>query len=61
MTEARPLAEKIEQLRHLMGTSERDENFPEPSLLKEIPLFTSNETMPREGDEIRAKLGRSSR
>jgi len=53
----RQIAESLQQLRHLLGTEERESNFAAPSFLKEVPSFISNETMPREGREVYAELG----
>jgi len=46
------LHEKIQELEHLLGKDESARDFKEPTLLKDVPSFTSHETIhdPGAGD-----------
>lgn len=53
------LAKMVDQMRHLLGPDARNDDFVMPSLLKEVPSFTSTESVPRQEVTTRAELGRS--
>lgn len=54
------LARMVDQMKHLLGPDHREDDFVMPSLLKEVPSFTSTESVPRQEVITRAELGRSS-
>jgi hypothetical protein len=56
------LATMAKSLRHLMSSNESEPNFVSPTLLREVPSFTSPDTVYRREDVEYAELeGRTSR
>ena len=60
MSTQEQIADMVVKLRHLMGNSENQQDFVQPSLLKEVPSFTSSGTAPFNLERQRAELGRRS-
>lgn len=56
MADQREMQEKISFLQHLMGNKEGESDFISPSLLREVPSFTSTDTQPTKGEADIAKL-----
>lgn len=51
-------AEMIDRLRHLLHADGNESNFHMPSMLKDVPSFTSSETTPIRGEHLIGELGR---
>lgn len=51
-------AEMIDRLKHLMRSDGDDSNFTMPSMLKDVPSFTSSQTGPHRGARDIGELGR---
>lgn len=54
------IMEMVAELKHLMSNEERPQDFSLPSMLKEVPSFTSTDSVPLEEVPFRAQLGGSS-
>lgn len=57
MTDEAELQKRVDKLRHLMAEEDQGNDFVLPSVLKEVPSYTSIDTMPLEyggkGGELR--------
>lgn len=58
MSTQEQIADMVVKLRHLMVGNENNQDFVQPSLLKEVPSFTSSGTAPMNLERNRAELGR---
>lgn len=63
MSDELQLPQMIEKMRHLISYNDSgvEENFQQPSLLKPLPSFTSNNTLAPKENQIDAELGEYSR
>jgi hypothetical protein len=52
------MAEMVVKLKQLMTSANNDSDFVQPSLLKEVPSFTSSDSVPMTRGNERAQLGR---
>jgi hypothetical protein len=52
------LLARVEKLRHLMATQDRDDDFVMPTALREVPSYTSINTVPWNLGEVGGELYR---
>lgn len=56
MADSLDMTKKVQELQHLMGDQDLDFRFTSPSFLREVPSFTSTESVPLKGETDSAKL-----